>query len=199
MFVKFSLVSMEGKMFEIFLLCMRELHIQRFTASKQFQSFVGRAWDGEGSWVVGRLNGRIKLLVSFSLLSCSVWIPAVTRTSSYFTSPQMMRIDESDSGCQILREHDVPYWIGIFQYRSDDCYVEAQSFWADHCNMSSRFKVNEMITPSSLNDDTRSLLTPLIVRIRGGFLIRFLSLKKNIFVCLIRTSRQVVLWCSPAC
>ena len=56
---------MEGKMFEIFLFCRRELHIlQQFAASKQFQSFVGRAWDGEGSWMVGGLNGRSFLWAS---------------------------------------------------------------------------------------------------------------------------------------
>ena len=50
---------MVGKMFGIFLFCRMGLNIlQQLAASKQFQSFVERAWDGEGSWMVGRLNGR---------------------------------------------------------------------------------------------------------------------------------------------
>ena len=43
---------------------------------------------------------------------------------------------------------------------------------------SSHFKVDEMITPSSLNDDTRcgSMFTPPIVRIGGRFLINVPSM-----------------------
>ena len=184
-------MSKEGKMFEIFLFCRRELHIlQQFAASKQFQSFVGRAWDGEGSWMVVGLNGKSYLWAS---RACRVvWgsppsqeLRRISRRRKWCATHESVVIQlwmtvSSWACCAKLDRHiQVPD--GWLSNRSTErpliparlmifrkCILEAV-FEQIIATCLSHFKVDEMITPSSLNDDTRSMLTPLIVRYSPDF------------------------------
>ena len=88
--IEIFLVSMVGKMFGIVLFCRMGLNIlQQLAASKQFQSFVERAWDGEGSWMVGGLNGRSYLWAS---RACRVvW--------GFLPSQELLRISRHRKWC----------------------------------------------------------------------------------------------------